>query len=96
MSGRLRHGLNVVQENPAPLDEPILPLLTSVHRPLSPGLVRQSAVLGIAGSLHADTAGRLQMFLPMFTVDGGPREPEPDAVPEAPVGDNDGPRLEGV
>jgi anti-anti-sigma regulatory factor len=31
-------------------------------------------VLAIAGTLNADTAGRLRMFLSMFTVDGGPRE----------------------
>lgn len=156
MSGRSRHCLNVAQENLAPVDEPILAPLRSVHRPLSPGLIRKSAALCIAGSLHAGTAGRLQMFLPMFTADGGPREllpdlsdvfavdedamapiveadeamcarkasirpssmtaavarhlvdlrldgmlatgqpPEPDAVPEAPVGDSDGPRLEAV
>ncbi len=78
MSGRSRHGLHVVQENVAPLEEPILPLLTSVHRPLSPGLIQQSVALGIAGPLNADTAGRLRMFLPMFTIDGGPRDLVPD------------------
>jgi anti-anti-sigma factor len=31
-------------------------------------------VLAIAGTLNADTAGRLRMYLSMFTVDGGPRE----------------------
>jgi anti-anti-sigma factor len=35
---------------------------------------QQRVVLAIAGTLNADTAGRLRMYLSMFTVDGGPRE----------------------
>ncbi|MCU1617046.1 MAG: hypothetical protein JWO98_4586 [Frankiales bacterium] len=74
MSGRSRHGLHVVREGLTPLEKPILPLLPSVHRPLTLGLRQQSVALGIAGTLNADTAGRLRMFLSMFTIDGGPRE----------------------
>jgi anti-anti-sigma regulatory factor len=74
MSGRSRRGLHVVREGLAPLKEPTDPLLTSGHRPLTLGLHQQSVALGIAGTLNADTAGRLRLFLSMFTVDGGPRE----------------------
>ncbi|MEX5717119.1 STAS domain-containing protein [Geodermatophilus maliterrae] len=37
-------------------------------------LRQQSVVLRIGGQLNADTAGRLRLFLSMFTVDGGPEE----------------------
>ncbi|MBM7808664.1 anti-anti-sigma regulatory factor [Geodermatophilus bullaregiensis] len=37
-------------------------------------LHQQSVVLRIGGQLNADTAGRLRLFLSMFTVDGGPEE----------------------
>jgi anti-anti-sigma factor len=71
MTGRERHGLHVVRDGDAPSGEPpgAEPgdrASTSVHL--------QSVVLAVAGTLTTDTAGRLRMFLSMFTVDGGPRE----------------------
>ncbi|MGK5115588.1 STAS domain-containing protein [Geodermatophilus sp. CPCC 205506] len=37
-------------------------------------LHQRTVVLGVGGRLDADTAGRLRLFLSMFTVDGGPAE----------------------
>jgi anti-anti-sigma regulatory factor len=74
MSGRSRHGLHVVRDGDAPAAEKITPLLPSPGgRPLVT-LRQQSVVLSIAGTLNADTAGRLRIFLSMFTADGGPQE----------------------
>jgi anti-anti-sigma factor len=74
MSGRSRHGLHVVRDDEAPPAEEI----TAVPRPPRgrPFVTfqQQIVVLKIAGTLNADTAGRLRMFLSMFTVEGGPRE----------------------
>jgi anti-anti-sigma regulatory factor len=74
MSGRARHGLHLVEHGDAQAAEPITPVLAGASERLALGLHQQSVVLGIAGRLNADTAGRLRMFLSMFTVDGGPRE----------------------
>src|SRR5689334_19603493 len=70
MTGRSRHGLHVVRDNVASM---------ASHLPIpdqrgSVSLHLQSVVLAVAGRLNATTAGRLRMFLAMFTVDGGPRE----------------------
>jgi anti-anti-sigma regulatory factor len=74
MSGRSRHGLHVVRDGDAPAAEKTTPPLPFPGgRPLVT-LRQQSVVLSIAGTLNADTAGRLRMFLSLFTVDGGPRE----------------------
>jgi anti-anti-sigma regulatory factor len=74
MSGRSRHGLHVVRDGDAPAAEKTTPPLPFPGgRPLVT-LRQQSVVLSIAGTLNADTAGRLRMFLSMFTVEGGPRE----------------------
>jgi anti-anti-sigma regulatory factor len=74
MSGRARHGLHLAGDGDAQATEPITPLLEDAPGRLSLGLHQQSLMLGIAGRLNADTAGRLRMFLSMFTVYGGPRE----------------------
>lgn len=67
MTGRTGRGLHVVRDGGAPPDpEPGAPASASVQL--------QSVVLAVAGMLTADTAGRLRMFLSVFTVDGGPRE----------------------
>jgi anti-anti-sigma regulatory factor len=74
MSGRSRHGLHVVRDGDAPAAETITPPLPDPGgRPLVT-LRQQSVVLSIAGTLNADTAGRLRWFLSMYTVEGGPRE----------------------
>ena len=74
MTGRSRHGLHavgnvdtaaVVPRGPVPPETPGRPFLT---------LHQQSVVLAIGGGLDVDTAGRLRMFLSMFTSAGGPRE----------------------
>lgn len=69
MTGRSRHGLHVVRDGDAPPGEP-------VPRPREPLLTvhQRSVVLAIGGRLDADTAGRLRMFLAMFSIEGGPRE----------------------
>jgi anti-anti-sigma regulatory factor len=74
MTGRARHGLHLVREG----DAQGAPQTTSAL-PDSPGrrflsLRQQSVVLAIGGRMNADTAGRLRMFLSMFTVDSGPGE----------------------
>jgi anti-anti-sigma factor len=71
MTGRSRHGLHLVRDGGAASGEPAGPEpgdheAATVHV--------QSVVLAVAGRLTADTAGRLRMFLSVFTVDGGPRE----------------------
>src|SRR3954468_18147295 len=68
MTGRSRHGLHVVRDGDAP-DQ------ASVPRPREPllSLHQRSVVLAIGGRLDADTAGRLRMFLSMFSGEGGPR-----------------------
>jgi anti-anti-sigma factor len=71
MTTRSRHGLHAVRDGDAPRVDVTDPA------PRDHGSVRvdlQSVVLAVAGRLTADTAGRLRMFLSMFTVDGGPRE----------------------
>ena len=74
MAGRSRHGLRVVREGvppaaPSPARRP-----QDGREQLFLSLHQQSVVLRIGGLLNADTAGRLRMFLSMFTVDGGPAE----------------------
>src|SRR6476646_8418657 len=71
MAGRPRHGLHLVGDGGAASEKPPGP--EPGH--LEHASVRlQSVVLAVAGRLNADTAGRLRMFLSMFTVEGGPRE----------------------
>jgi len=73
MTGRARHGLHVVRDGEPPAADPIVPALPDALRPFL-SLSQQSAELAIGGRLDADTAGRLRIFLSMFTVDGGPEE----------------------
>ena len=74
MTGRSRHGLYLVRgagtsdratEQHGPPNALERPLLS---------LRQQSVVLAIGGNLNADTAGRLRLFLSMFTAGGGPSE----------------------
>jgi anti-anti-sigma regulatory factor len=74
MTGRARHGLHLVRDGDAQAAEPVTPVLPDAPGRLFLGLHQQSVVLAIGGRLNADTAGRLRMFLSMFTVDGGPQE----------------------
>lgn len=74
MSGRSRHGLHLIRNDDAPAPEKITSPLPSPGGCPLVTLRQQSVVLSIAGTLNADTAGRLRLFLSMFTVDGGPRE----------------------
>jgi anti-anti-sigma factor len=69
MTGRSRHGLHVVRDGDPPAGEP-------VPRPREPllSLQQRSVVLAVGGRLDADSAGRLRMFLSMFSIEGGPRE----------------------
>ncbi|SMO96637.1 anti-anti-sigma factor [Geodermatophilus aquaeductus] len=73
MTGRSRHGLHVVRDGEAP-DR--APGRAPVPRPREPllSLHQRSVVLAVGGRLDADTAGRLRMFLAMFSTEGGPRE----------------------
>lgn len=71
MSGRSRHGLYAVRNGGAPSGEPARTRRGS-HQSTSVHL--RSVMLAVAGVLTADTAGRLRMFLSVFTVDGGPME----------------------
>lgn len=74
MTGRSRHGLHVVRDGVVPGAEPTT---SGLPGPYEHGSVRvhlSSVVLAVAGRLDATTAGRLRMFLSVFTVDGGPRE----------------------
>jgi anti-anti-sigma factor len=73
MHGRSRHGLYAVMEGDAPPAAGVCALVDP-GKGTSVGLHLQSVVLGVAGTLNADTAGRLRMVLSMFTVDSGPRE----------------------
>jgi anti-anti-sigma regulatory factor len=74
MTGRARHGLHLVRDGDAPPAEPIGPARPdALPRPFL-SLSQQSAELAIGGRLDADTAGRLRIFLSMFTVEGGPQE----------------------
>jgi anti-anti-sigma regulatory factor len=74
MTGRARHGLHLVRDGAPPAAEPIVPALPDALRRPFLSLSQQSAELAIGGTLDADTAGRLRIFLSMFTVDGGPEE----------------------
>ena len=74
MTGRERHGLHLVRDGDAPPAEPIGPAGPDALRRPFLSLSQQSAELAIGGRLDADTAGRLRIFLSMFTVDGGPEE----------------------
>jgi anti-anti-sigma regulatory factor len=74
MTGRARHGLHLVRDGAPPAAEPIVPALPDALRRPFLSLSQQSAELAIGGRLDADTAGRLRIFLSMFTVDGGPEE----------------------
>jgi anti-anti-sigma regulatory factor len=74
MTGRARNRLHLVEDGDAQAAKPNTPVLPDVPgRPLL-SLRQQSVVLAIGGRLNADTAGRLRMFLSMFTVAGGPQE----------------------
>jgi anti-anti-sigma regulatory factor len=74
MTGRARSGLHLVEDGDAQAAEPNTPVLPDVPgRPLL-SLRQQSVVLAIGGRLNADTAGRLRLFLSMFTVAGGPQQ----------------------
>ena len=74
MTGRSRHGLHVVRDAVAPAAEQITPVGASARGRLLLTVDQRSVVLAVGGRLDADTAGRLRMFLSMFTVAGGPRE----------------------
>jgi anti-anti-sigma regulatory factor len=74
MTGRSRHGMHVVRDDLAPLPQPITGHVSPAGERDSVSLHLQSVVLAVAGRLSAHTAGRLRMFLSMFTVDGGPGE----------------------
>ena len=74
MSGRSRHGLHVVRDGDAPAAEEASPVPRFAGGRPFVAFRQQSLVLAIAGTLNADTAGRLRMFLSMVTADGGPRE----------------------
>ena len=74
MTGRARHGLHLVRDGDAPPAEPIGPAGPDALRRPFLSLSQQSAELAIGGRLDADTAGRLRIFLSMFTVEGGPQE----------------------
>lgn len=74
MAGRSRHGLHVVRGDGSPAAAPGLRLTENGGTRPYLSLHQQSVVLRIGGLLNADTAGRLRMFLSMFTVDGGPAE----------------------
>jgi anti-anti-sigma factor len=74
MSGRSRHGLHVVRDDDAPGAEETTAVPGSPRGRPFVTFQQQVVVLKIAGTLNADTAGRLRMFLSMVTLDGGPRE----------------------
>jgi len=74
MTGRSRHGLYAVRGADAPaasLNSTVPP--DALERPAL-RLDQQSVVLAIGGRLNTDTAGRLRLFLSMFTDGGGPSE----------------------
>jgi anti-anti-sigma factor len=73
MTGRPRHGLHVVRDGDPPRSDTVAPLHRDTARPVLT-LTQETVVLALRGQLNADTAGRLRMFLAMFTVDGGPQE----------------------
>ena len=72
MSGRSRHGLHVVRDGDAPAAEEFSPVPRFARGRPFVAFRQQSLVLAIAGTLNADTAGRLRMFLSMVTAEGGP------------------------
>jgi anti-anti-sigma factor len=74
MARRSRHGLHVVPDGGTPAEPDLTPLLPPPGGPLRLDVGLHSVVLGVGGRLDADTAGRLRLFLSVFTVDGGPRE----------------------
>lgn len=74
MTERSRHGLHLVRGADAPTaSQNSTAPPNALERPLL-RLRQQSVVLAIGGSLNADTAGRLRLFLSMFTDRGGPSE----------------------
>jgi anti-anti-sigma regulatory factor len=73
MAERSRHGLHLVTEGPAPAAAPA-PALREARRCAGISLHQRTVVLRVGGRLDADTAGRLRLFLSLFTVDGGPEE----------------------
>jgi anti-anti-sigma factor len=74
MTGRSRHGLHLVSDKVAFLAGHAPSALPGPGDQSSVSLHLQCVVLALAGRLNAHTAGRLRMFLSMFTVDGGPGE----------------------
>jgi anti-anti-sigma factor len=74
MTRRSRHGMHVVRDVDARGAGKISPASPIVPAPLFLNLHQQSVMLAVAGKLNAETAGRLRMYLSMFTVDGGPEE----------------------
>jgi len=74
MTGRARHGLHLVRDGDAQPAEQVTPVLPDAPERPFLTLHEDSVELAIGGRLNADTAGRLRMFLSMFTVVGGPRE----------------------
>ena len=74
MTGRARHGLHLVTDGDAPAAERTSQVHADVPRRPLLSLRQETVVLAIGGRLDADTAGRLRLFLSMFTGDGGPRE----------------------
>ena len=74
MTGRSRRGLHVVRDGDPPGGNAGAPVHREAGRRPSLTVSQETVVLALAGHLNADTAGRLRMFLNMFTVDGGPQE----------------------
>ena len=74
MAGRSRHGLHLVRGGLPPAAPSTARRPADGRERLFLSLHQQSVVLRIGGLLNADTAGRLRVFLAMFTVEGGPAE----------------------
>ncbi len=97
MTGRSRHGMHVVKVGAAPVAGPVTADPPRRGKRASVSLHLSTVVLAVAGRLTADTAGRLRMFLSMFTVDGGPQELVLDLLDVSAVdGDGMAPILEAA
>jgi anti-anti-sigma factor len=74
MTGRPRHGLHLVRNGDPPAPDTVAAPHPEAPRRPTLTLTQETVVLALRGQLNADTAGRLRMFLSMFTMDGGPQE----------------------